>query len=536
MSYSYVNENWGQVRSKQSLSETVTNTGGTSVTISQVGISGTGFSLSGITAPVTLTAGQSAIFSVTFTPASTGSASGNLTVTSNASNPTLTIPLSGTGVAPGALGANPTSLSFGSVTVGSNQTLSETVTNTGGSTATISQVGISGTGFTLSGITAPVTLTAGQSATFSVTFTPGSAGSASGNVTITSNASNPTLTHSVVGHGSRPRGTRSKSDESRLRQRDRGKQAVSVRDSDQYRWLQRHDFSGRDQRHRVHPEWDHSSGDTDSWPKRKLQRHVHPSVGRKCEWQCHNYFERLQSDPDHPVVWHGSSTGHTRFKSHQSQLRQRDGRKQSGFVRDGDEHRGLDCDASSSRDQRHRVQPERDHGSGHTDSRPKRKLQRHVHTSVGRKCEWQRHHHLERLQSHADHTTVRNRHCGSWAAYRYSNHPGSWQRGSRDQRNGIRKPDSQRRQCYGHGCELEQLGIQHGRSLTTGDHPGGPECFVYSDLQPAGIRSGERRTHLHQQCSADYHGGNTDGDGHPCADTHSESLVEREHVAEHIRL
>jgi hypothetical protein len=192
------------VGNKQSLSETVTNTGGTSVTISQVAISGSGFSFSGITAPVTLTAGQSATFSVSFTPSSAGSASGNLTITSNASNPTLTIPLSGTGVTPGALGANPTSLSFGSVTIGNKQSLSETVTNTGGTSVTISQVAISGSGFSFSGITAPVTLTAGQSATFSVSFTPSSAGSASGNLTITSNASNPTLTIPLSGTGVTP--------------------------------------------------------------------------------------------------------------------------------------------------------------------------------------------------------------------------------------------------------------------------------------------------------------------------------------------
>src|ERR1035438_10205780 len=189
------------VGSKQSLSETVTNTGGSGVTISQVGISGIGYSLSGITTPVTLTAGQSATFTVVFTSQSAGSASGNLTVTSNASNPTLTIPLSGTGVAPGGLGSNPTSLSFSSVTLGSNQSQSETVTNTGGSSVTISQVGISGTGYSLSGITTPVTLTAGQSASFTVTFTPASAGSVSGNVTVTSNASNPTLTIPLSGTG-----------------------------------------------------------------------------------------------------------------------------------------------------------------------------------------------------------------------------------------------------------------------------------------------------------------------------------------------
>jgi Abnormal spindle-like microcephaly-assoc'd, ASPM-SPD-2-Hydin len=195
--------NFGSVAvgNKQSLSETVTNTGGIAVTIAQVGISGTGYSMSGITAPVTLAAGQSATFSVTFTPASAASVSGSVAITSNASNPTLTIPLSGTGVAPGGLGSNPTSLGFGSITVGSKTSLSETVTNTGGTIVTISQVGVSGTGYSLSGITAPVTLAAGQSATFTVAFTPASAGSASGNVTITSNATNPSLTIPLSGTG-----------------------------------------------------------------------------------------------------------------------------------------------------------------------------------------------------------------------------------------------------------------------------------------------------------------------------------------------
>ena len=189
------------VGSKQTLSETVTNTGGSSVTISQVGITGTGFSLTGITAPLTLTAGGSATFSVSFNPQSAGAVSGNITITSTASNPTLTIPLSGTGVSAGTLGSNPTSLPFGSVTVGSKQTLSETVSNTGGSSVTISQVGISGTGFSLTGITAPLTLTAGQSATFSVSFAPTTSGAASGSVTITSNASNPSLTIPLSGTG-----------------------------------------------------------------------------------------------------------------------------------------------------------------------------------------------------------------------------------------------------------------------------------------------------------------------------------------------
>ena len=189
------------VGSKQSQTITVTNSGGSSVNISQASVSGAGFQLSGISAPFTLDASQSTTFTVSFAPQATGIASGTVTITSDASNPTLTMALSGTGISLGALGSNPTSLSFGSVTVGSKQTLSETVTNSGGSSVTISQVGISGTGFTFTGSTAPVTLAAGQSATFSVSFSPSSAGAVSGNVTITSTASNPTLTIPLSGTG-----------------------------------------------------------------------------------------------------------------------------------------------------------------------------------------------------------------------------------------------------------------------------------------------------------------------------------------------
>src|ERR1035437_9484999 len=187
------------VGSSKTLTVTATNSGPASVTVS-----GAGFQLSGITAPLTLNASQSMTFTIAFAPQASGSSSGTAAITSDASNASLTIALSGTGVAPGALGSNPTSLSFGGVTVGNKQSLSETVTNTGGSSVTISQVGISGTGYSLSGITAPITLTAGQIATFTVAFAPASAGSVSGNVTVTSNSSNPTLTIPLSGTGVAP--------------------------------------------------------------------------------------------------------------------------------------------------------------------------------------------------------------------------------------------------------------------------------------------------------------------------------------------
>lgn len=189
------------VGTNQNLSETVTNTGGTSVTISSAAVSGAGLSLSGITPPVTLGGGKSATFTVSFDPQSAGAISGSVTVTSNATNSTLKIPVAGTGVSAGSLGGNPTSLAFGSVTVGSSETLSETVTNNGGTSVTISQAGISGSGFSLNGISPPLTLSSGQSTSFSVVFAPKSAGGASGSVTLSSNASNPNLSIPLTATG-----------------------------------------------------------------------------------------------------------------------------------------------------------------------------------------------------------------------------------------------------------------------------------------------------------------------------------------------
>ncbi len=192
------------VGSNRQLPATLTNTGGASVTVTQANVSGAGFSMSGFSLPLTLTAGQQAGFTVTFTPSSAGNASGNVTFTSNAPNPTLVLPLSGVAVLPGTLSPNPSSLNFGNVQVGNNKSLNETVTNTGGASLTISQVNVSGTGFSVSGITPPVTLTPNQSYTFTATFTPASAGSASGNITVVSNASNPSLSIGLSGNGTAP--------------------------------------------------------------------------------------------------------------------------------------------------------------------------------------------------------------------------------------------------------------------------------------------------------------------------------------------
>ena len=76
---------------------TVTNSGGSNVTINNVTISGAGFSANGISTGLILSPGASATMNVMFAPAASGSVTGSVAIASNASNSTLTISLSGTG-------------------------------------------------------------------------------------------------------------------------------------------------------------------------------------------------------------------------------------------------------------------------------------------------------------------------------------------------------------------------------------------------------------------------------------------------------
>ena len=197
------NLNFGtaQVGTSQSMTGTLTNSTTSSVTVSQASVTGTGFGVSALPMPLNLAPGQSQAFNVTFTPQATGTASGSLAVVSTAPNPTLNISLSGTAVTPGYLTANPSSENFGSIQVGGSQTQYESLTNSGGSSVTISQVTASGNGFTLSGFVAPQTLSSGQSITFSVAFAPTLSGTASGSLSVVSDASDPSLSVTLSGTG-----------------------------------------------------------------------------------------------------------------------------------------------------------------------------------------------------------------------------------------------------------------------------------------------------------------------------------------------
>jgi len=191
---------WGnvQVGTAQPQTETLKNSGGQNLTISQATTTAAAFTYTGLSLPLTLAPNQSTTFAVVYTPTTAGASNANLSLTVSGFSATVDIALSGTGMVPAALIATPGSITFTGAQVGKVQTQTETVQNTGGSTTTISQVSVTGAGFGISGLSTPLTLTPGQSASFSVTFAPQSSGNFGGSMAISSNASN-SLTVSLSG-------------------------------------------------------------------------------------------------------------------------------------------------------------------------------------------------------------------------------------------------------------------------------------------------------------------------------------------------
>ena len=136
--------------------------------------------MSGATFPVTLNPTQSVTLNVQFDPATAGAATGQVTIQSNSStNGTAVVQSERHGhsgvesaVGKSATDSSPTSLAFGNVTVNTASTLPVTLTSTGTAPVTINSATLSGTGFTMSGATFPVTLNPTQSVTLNVQFDP----------------------------------------------------------------------------------------------------------------------------------------------------------------------------------------------------------------------------------------------------------------------------------------------------------------------------------------------------------------------------
>ncbi len=207
LSSTSINFGNGVVGSTSSQALVITNIGTATLSVTQVNPSGSSsFSTSGFSLPLNVNAGQQTTITVAFLPTSVGAVSGSISIVSNAPTSPTSVGLSGTGIAASlTLGVSPTTLSFGSVTTGtSSASQNVTITNTGNSNVSISQITLSGSGYSMTGGSAPVTLSPSQNLTLTIQFNPTVAGTVNGSISIASNAIGSPALISLSGTGVTP--------------------------------------------------------------------------------------------------------------------------------------------------------------------------------------------------------------------------------------------------------------------------------------------------------------------------------------------
>ena len=181
----------------------LTNIGTKSVRIRTKSVTGNAFIFGKFPLPVDLGAGKSIKIPVIFTPTVIGKTTAAITLTtSNVQNPKFVINVYGEGIAPVKphLGISPASLDFGTVTVGSSSTLAITLSATV-APVTISAAQSNSSEFTLPGLVLPLTIAVGQNVQMTVKFKPAMSGTASAQLTLTSNADNSPTTVALTGVG-----------------------------------------------------------------------------------------------------------------------------------------------------------------------------------------------------------------------------------------------------------------------------------------------------------------------------------------------
>lgn len=201
----------GTVDGSESAQETVaiTNTGDANLQLGDEAISGTSAGQFRIAASDcanrVLVPGGACTAALRFRPTSVGAKSATYSITSNAAGSPHTVALSGTGLTKPApvFAAAPSSVAFGARQIGAPAATQQiTVTNSGTGPFTINGIAVSGgPDFSVAaGTCNAVTLTPGQSCIATASFAPSGAGSRSGSVTFTTNAS--TSPHVIALSGS----------------------------------------------------------------------------------------------------------------------------------------------------------------------------------------------------------------------------------------------------------------------------------------------------------------------------------------------
>ncbi len=168
----------GTTASAQAIS--IENTGGNTLTLTSATVTGP-FQISSNGCGSSLPSSNACAISITFSPTTTGAASGTLTLVDSAG--TQTAPLTGTGIAPATDTLSATSVNFpGTVIQQTSAPLTVTLTNSGGQP--LSSLGTSVSGPFAVASTCGGALAAGSSCTFSITYSPTAIGTAHGSLTV----------------------------------------------------------------------------------------------------------------------------------------------------------------------------------------------------------------------------------------------------------------------------------------------------------------------------------------------------------------
>jgi hypothetical protein len=181
-----------QVTGQASSAQTVTVSANGSVALAGLTYtitSGSGFLTQAGTCGSTLSKSGSCTENIVFDPTVTGYQSATLTIaTTTPYVSSVTVLLTGTGIAPALIQATPTQINFGSVLQGqTSAVVTETIVNSGGSSLTALTLAATGN-FALSQNNCPATLAAGTGCSTGITFTPSTTGQINGTLSISTTA------------------------------------------------------------------------------------------------------------------------------------------------------------------------------------------------------------------------------------------------------------------------------------------------------------------------------------------------------------
>ena len=206
LSHSSVNFGNVAVGSNGAVSVNMKNAGRETIFFSQQSLHAKDFSVIGFEVPRALGPGHVLTFIIRFSPSYAGVFAGTLEVKSSASNGVVNLSLNGTGVRKsavlsGSLLLTPGNVNFEKVPMGTTDTQSIQVKNTGKATVTISTLNLNGAGFNVTGPKLPYALAPGRTIELNAEFTPTRQASNTGKLTVDGNSGHVTATVEFSGTG-----------------------------------------------------------------------------------------------------------------------------------------------------------------------------------------------------------------------------------------------------------------------------------------------------------------------------------------------